>query len=181
MNKFIKMPLFLGVTCLVAGGMLAGVSALTDPVIAAAKLEREAKAYIVMYNDENVKLHDQITVDSATAEATGIQTISKVEHKDGISIVYKMKSKSKYETLLFNVGIDQDAGAVDSYCFLEKVNSTSDLGTNVFNQDDKVNELYQGYTGGDKLIFSGVTFTSDGVRAAINNALADFNENRKGW
>ena len=181
MNKFIKMPLFLGVTCLVAGGMLAGVSALTDPIIKAAKLEREAQAFIIMYNDENVKLSDQITVDSATSEATGIQTISKVEHKDGISIVYKMKSKSRYETLLFNVGIDQEAGAVDNYYFLEKVNSTSDLGTNVFNQNDKVNELFTGYTGGDRLIFSGVSFTSDGVRAAIDNALADFNANRKGW
>jgi len=181
MNKFIKMPLFLGVTCLVAGGMLAGVSALTDPIIKAAKLEREAQAFIVMYNDENVKLSDQITVDSATSEATGIQTISKVEHKDGISIVYKMKSKSKYETLLFNVGISQEAGAVDNYYFLEKVNSTSDLGTNVFSQNDVVNDLYKGYAGGGYGIVSGVSVTSNGVGAAIDNALKDFNDNRKGW
>ena len=30
MNKFIKLPLFLGLTCLIAGGLLAGVVYLTD-------------------------------------------------------------------------------------------------------------------------------------------------------
>ena len=40
MNKFIKLPLFLGLTCLIAGGLLAGVVYLTDGPIEEAKIKK---------------------------------------------------------------------------------------------------------------------------------------------
>lgn len=172
MNKFIKLPLFLGATCLVAAGLLAGVVALTDPVIEQAKTEKLSKAYQNMYSGQTVTVLQTFTPDEGTIEATGIQDIARVEHNTDVSVVYKMKSDSSYEKMLFFVGISTATDAVDSYYYLESTENS--LGTGNFKNSDTVTEKYEGYTGDTTVIFSGTTVTSKAVKTAIDTALNDY-------
>ena len=54
MNKMLKLPLFLGVCGTVCAGLLAGVYALTNPIVQKAKAEKANAAYISMYSEFGV-------------------------------------------------------------------------------------------------------------------------------
>lgn len=173
MNKFVKLPLFLSLTCLVAGGLLSGVVAITDPVIEAAKTEKLSKAFKEMYKDDTATVTKTITMTAEESEATGIQNINEVSHSGKESIVYLTKSKSAYEQMTFYVGISKESNTVDSYYCLEA--NTTSLGYGNFSNNDAVNDLYNGYDGSTTEIISGTTVTSKAVKVAIDNALEDYN------
>lgn len=179
MNKFIKLPLFLGLTCLVAGGLLAGVVALTDPVIESAKLERLSKAFRVMYDDESALSTAQAELSKEFIDDNKILSINKVTHSGVLSYVYQCKSKSAYEEMQFYVGIDYAKKEVDSFYALES--NENSLGYGNFSNNDSVTELYSGYQGkGDKII-ANTTITSKAVQEAINRAYADFLTRSAQW
>ena len=54
MNKLVKLPLFLGICGGVCAAVLAGVNALTSPIIEKAKADKANAAYISMYNEFGV-------------------------------------------------------------------------------------------------------------------------------
>lgn len=61
MNKMLKLPLFLGVCGTVCAGLLAGVYALTNPIIQKAKADKANAAYISMYSAYGVQGSDVTT------------------------------------------------------------------------------------------------------------------------
>ncbi len=63
MNKLIKLPIFLGVCGAACAGILAGVNAVTAPIIEKAKAEKANAAYIELYKDFNVTGTDVVTED----------------------------------------------------------------------------------------------------------------------
>lgn len=169
MNNTIKLPLFLGATCLIAAGLLSAVVAITDPIIEAQKIEKENAAYQALYEGEEIST-EAITFEGANEN---IIDIKKVTHNSKISAVYKMKSTSSYETLTFLVGISFDSKTVDSYACVDT--STASLGYGNFKKDDKVSSLYDGYDGNGTPIIAGTTVTSKAVKASMDIALKDFN------
>lgn len=179
MNKFVKLPLFLGVTCLVAGGLLAGVVALTDPVIESARLERLSKAFRVMYDDESALSTAQAELSKEFINENQILSINKVKHSGLTSYVYQCKSKSAYEEMQFYVGIDYSEKAVDSFYMLET--SEHSLGYGNFSDNDSVTELYSGYQGKEDKIIANTTVTSKAVKAAVDRAYADFQTRSATW
>lgn len=172
MNKFVKLPLFLGLTCLVFGGMLAGVVALTEPVIQKAKEEKLNAVYKNLYNDESATKVKEIKL--ADGHSEKILELVTVNHSDEISAVYKLKSKSTYEQMIFYVGISTSSKVVDGYYSLET--NTTSLGYNQFKNNESVSELMSGYDGSGDLVIAGVTYTSKGVTEAIKEAFNDFNK-----
>lgn len=168
MNKFILLPIFLGVTCLVAGGLLAGVVFLTDPVIEQAKKERLAQGFKKMYKDDNATVLEQKEI----TDSEYFTSISKVNHSEKLSYVYLCKSTSQYEIMTFYVGFNSETQKVDGYYFLES--SVSSLGAGKFKNNKSVTGLYKDYDGSGNSIISGVTFTSKAVQESVNQALNDF-------
>lgn len=174
MNKFIKLPLFLGITCLVAGGLLAGTVAITTPIIEQARLDRLAKAFKKMYKDETastVGVLDEEDLGSEFVTEKGILSITKVSHKDKSSIVYQCKSKSAWETLTFYVGFDEGKQVVDGYYCLET--STQSKGYGNFKNNSTVIGKYKDYDGTGSVILTGTTVTSKAVQKAVDTALDD--------
>ncbi len=61
MNKLVKLPIFLGICGAACAGILAGVHAITAPIVEKAKLAKANAAYIEMYKDFNVTGTDVTT------------------------------------------------------------------------------------------------------------------------
>ena len=154
MNKFIKLPLFLGLTCLIAGGLLAGVVYLTDGPIEEAKIKKLQEGYRNMYNVDEVETTDIELGDAANKTLLGLTV---VKHNDTKSAVYKLSSTSGYETMTFYLGISFDTNTVDGY----------------YNLDTSSQSL--GYDGKGSFVVSGVTYTSNAVKEAISVAFNDYN------
>lgn len=169
MNKLVKMPLFLGVTCLVCGGLLAGIVALTDPVIEKNEQERLSAAFRTMYDDESALVTKTIVINE---EGNPISEINDVTHTGGESAVYKVTSSSSYERMTFYVGISRENNTVDAYYSLST--STSSLGYGNFQNSDNISNLYQGYDGNGTIIVTGTSVTSRAVKVAVDACLDDY-------
>jgi len=174
MNKFVKLPLFLGLTCLVFGGMLAGVVALTEPVIQAAKEAKLNAVYKNLYNDESATKVKEIEL--AAGHSEKILELVTVNHSDEVSAVYKLKSKSTYEQMIFYVGISTSSNVVDGYYLLES--NTPSIGYDQYKNNDTISEGMSGYDGNGDLVIAGVTakYTTSGVAEALKEAFKDFNK-----
>lgn len=171
MNKFLKLSLFLSATCLIASSLLAATVALTDPIIAKHKEEVLAKAYENLYPDQKVSIVKNYEV-SEKQEEKNILEITKVNHDQVDSMVYKVRSVSSYEKLTFFVGIDMKTSKVDSYYFIES--SASSLGFGNFKESEVISSKYEGYDGSSSVIVTGTTVTSKAVKVAVDTAISDF-------
>ena len=169
MENFVKLPLFLGATCLIAAGLLSGVVAITDPVISDNLVAKANKVYENLYEDQKIGATELI----AENVNDSIVEVIKVEHSDKVSAVYKLKSKSSYETLTFYAGISLETKTVDAYYLFDK--STASLGYDNFKKNESIASKYNGYDGTSSVIVSGTTITSKAVKVAIDAALTDFN------
>lgn len=174
MNNFIKLPLFLGATCLIASGLLAVTVGCTDPIIEQHKLDRLAKAYENMYSGEAVEVLDSFELTDEFMEANKIYGLTRVKHGEATSAVYQVQSESSYEIMQFYVGISFEDSSVDGYYLLES--NKASLGQGHFKNKDEVMGVLNDYNGGatQNPIISGVTFTSKAVKAAVDSALNDF-------
>ena len=170
MNKFIKLPLFLGLTCLIGGGLLAGVVYLTDGPIEEAKIKKLQEGYRNMYNVDEVETTDVELGDAANKTLLGL-TI--VKHNDTKSAVYKLSSTSGYETMTFYLGISFDTNTVDGYYNLDT--SSQSLGYSHYKDNKDISNRLDGYDGKGSFVVSGVTYTSNAVKEAISVAFNDYN------
>ena len=174
MNNFVRLPLFLGATCLIAAGLLSGVVAITDPVISDNLVAKANKVYENLYEDQTINSTELVAenVNDSIAE------VIKVVHNNQQSAVYKLKSKSSYETLTFYAGISFETKTIDAYYLFDK--STASLGYDNFKKNDSISSLYSGYDGTTSVIVSGTTITSKAVKVAMDAALLDFNSRNWG-
>lgn len=171
MNKFVKLPLFLCATCLVAGGLLAGVVALTNPIIEKQKAEKLAAAYKNMYNVDTVTV-ENIELGEVDESIKGLAVVN---HNNKSSAVYKLTSSSAYEKMTFYLGISFTTNTVDGYYCLDT--NTQSIGYDQYKNSDKITTGMKGYDGTGELVVTGVTakYTTDGVQAAVKKAFADYN------
>lgn len=174
MNNTIKIPLFLITTCFISATLLSSVVMLTDPIIEKAKLDKIAKAYELLYEDEKVEIVKTIILDKEFINQTNIQEINRIKHDEKMSVVYKLKSESSYETMFFLIGIDETKAVVDSYCFLES--NKASYGSSNFKNNEEVINIYKDYNGINTPILSGTTITSKAVKTIIDRALEDFKQ-----
>ena len=167
--KSIKLPLFLGLTCLIAGGLLTAVYMVTNPIISQREQDNLSAAFKTMYSDETATVTNTITIEDENASFT---EINEVTHANGQSVVYLANSTSSYERMTFYVGISRETNTVDGYYYL--TTSTSSLGYGNFSNSDTVSDLYQGYDGTSEVIISGTSVTSRAVKASIDNCINDY-------
>ena len=167
--KSIKLPLFLGLTCLIAGGLLTAVYMVTNPIISQREQDNLSAAFKTMYSDETATVTNTITIEDENASFT---EINEVTHANGQSVVYLANSTSSYERMTFYVGISRETNTVDGYYYL--TTSTSSLGYGNFSNSDTVSDLYQGYDGTSEIIISGTSVTSRAVKASIDNCINDY-------
>ncbi len=172
MNKFVKLPLFLGITCLVCGGLLAGVVFLTEGTIQKAAEAKLAEGYRNMYNTDSVEVKN-IELESTVDES--IKGLAVVTHSSKQSAVYKLTSTSPYEKMTFYVGISFDNNRVDGYYSIDT--NTQSIGYDQYKKNDKISSGMKGYDGSGDLVIAGVTakYTTSGVQASIKKAFDDYN------
>lgn len=174
MNKFVKLPLFLSIISLLAGGMLSSVFALTDSIINEINANKKAEAYNNMYYSNNVKF---VSKQVDFKNKNGLVSAVLVDHNGLVSAVYECSSSSSYESMTFYVGFDMESKVVDGYYSLST--SSSSVGYGDYFKDEKtVMEKYQDYDGSQNVIFSGVTYTSNAVKKCIDSALDDLKQRK---
>lgn len=173
MNKFIQLPLFLSCVCLLSGGLLSGVFALTEDTIAIAKEKKRAQAYSDMYSSSDIEL---ISKQIEIIGVEGLMSVVLVSHNGLVSAVYECESTSRYEVMNFFIGFDKESLVVDGYYVLDT--SESSLGYGTFKDNATVMGSYQDYDGSQNVIFSGVSYTSEAVKKCVDDALNDL-KNRK--
>ena len=95
--KSIKLPLFLGLTCLIAGGLLTAVYMVTNPIISQREQDNLSQAFKTMYSDETATVTNTITIEDENASFT---EINEVTHANGQSVVYLANSTSSLASSL---------------------------------------------------------------------------------
>lgn len=103
-NKFLLLPTFLGVVCLLSAGVIAGVNAFTEPVIEKRVIDQQNAGY---YKVLGIQSADQPTDKTLSAALTGAGVTSKKEFKSGdtlIGYVYDVTVSGYGGALKFQVG-----------------------------------------------------------------------------
>lgn len=103
MNKFVLLPLFLGVTCLLSAGLIAGVNSFTEPVIQQRIIDQQNAGY---YKVLGIQSADQpVNQDIASLSSAGVT--SKKQFKSGdtlIGYVYDVTVKGYGGDIKYQVG-----------------------------------------------------------------------------
>lgn len=180
MNKFIKLPLFLGSVCLVFCTTLAVVVNICNPVIEKNNEKKEKEAYLNLYEgvrEENVK-----AVEANFDEYKQILKLATVEHNSVTSYVYSLKTKDPQSgTISFMLGIDNSTHKVDAYTLIS--NNNSGYGSDFVNKD-KEGQVLEGLIsyseGKDFYRTSGATKTQNVMKEAVNQAFAHYKANYMG-
>ena len=102
MNKLVKLPLFLGICGAACAGVLAGVNAVTAPIIEQAKIDAANAAYIETYKEfgvtsEHIKLED-VSIDAASCTTRAVIVNDKVK-----GIAYTCSAKGYGGTISFQI------------------------------------------------------------------------------
>ena len=176
MNKLLKLPLFLGIAGAACGGVLAGVNALTAPIIAEAEVEAVKNGYLDIYkaNNYNVTLDDIVIGDSLKISDAlynaGCQNRAIVAE---IGVAYTFKVKGYGGDLSFQVAFAD--GEYLGYTDLGH-SETPGYGKDIV---DGMNKLLAGKASTEQVftadIYSGVSKTGKPLSAAIEAARADYN------
>jgi Na+-translocating ferredoxin:NAD+ oxidoreductase RnfG subunit len=161
--------LVLGILCAVCGLLLAGVNAITSPLIEANKLATVKASLEQIYPGGDFA---DVTDDYISLDETGlIDGIYEAKGKGYIFTLHGMGYNSN--GLTFMIGFDND-GKVSGYTALEQ-NETSGLGSRCF-EADYTNQILA-LTSADPIpLLSGATLTSTAVQNGIDAAKAVFNE-----
>lgn len=105
MNKLVKLPLFLGICGAACAGVLAGINALTAPIIENARIEKANAAYIKMYQEFNVVGSDVQTeeVEDDALLKAGCSVRAIVENSQVRGIAYTCSVNGYGGTINFQV------------------------------------------------------------------------------
>ena len=102
MNKLVKLPLFLGICGAACAGVLAGVNALTAPIIEQAKLDAANAAYIETYKEYGVT-SDHITIEEVEIYAANCTTRALIVNDKVKGVAYTCSAKGYGGTISFQV------------------------------------------------------------------------------
>lgn len=171
MNKFIKLPLFLGGVCLFFGAALAAVCNVCQPIIDKNNLERRNAAYLKLYDGVDATTIEEVDKDSYK-DYKYIDSLVTVPHASVTSYVYSMTTADPQSgPLSFMMGIDSSTGKIDAYSFLTSSNGY--LGG--FNDDETTLTNLKNYDNGGSFVGgAGATKTKNVVKDAVDQALAHF-------
>ena len=174
MNKFIKLPLFLGGVCLFFGTALAAVYNVCQPVIEHNEMVKRNEAYQVLYDGVQVDGIKEVTYDFASNGYTNITGLVEVPHGSASSYVYSLTTDNPQSgTVSFMLGIDKTSGKIDSYSMI--TNNNSGYASKYENNETTLSEL-KTYTGQNEFpAYAGATKTKNAMKKAVDQALAHYN------
>ncbi len=183
MNKFIKLPLFLGSVCLIFCTTLAVVVNVCNPLIEKNTEKKEKEAYLNLY--EGVTEDSIKKVEGEKANFDDYKQIVKlvtVEHNNVTSYVYSLKTKDPQSgTISFMLGIDNSTHKVDAYTMVS--NNNSGYGSDFVNAD-KQESVLEGLIsygkGGEFYRTAGATKTQNVMKEAVNQAFVHYKANFMG-
>lgn len=170
MKDKIKPTLVLTAICVIASLLLILAYELTKERIADQKTQKFGSSVEVLFGKTDIMLldssfgHDEIEAIAVTPDGkTAIQVIADGYSKGGINIL---------------VGIDE-TGAVSGIEFVS-LGETPGLGSKVRDEADFRKQFYGETAPSEELdAISGATFSSKGMKRAINTALEVYNENKE--
>lgn len=172
MNKFVKLPLFLGSVCLVFCATLSVVVNICQPVIDYNNRMKQLDGYTKLYDGVNKDLiNDTIEIGEAYDR---INTIALVPYTGGESYVYTLTTKDPMSgSLQFMLGLDKETGVIDAYYLLN--NNNAGYATYFENNENVLKDLED-----NKVTASKQTLTAGVVQGAIDQALSHYDANLKG-
>lgn len=105
MNKLVKLPLFLGICGAACAGVLAGVNAVTAPIIEQAKIDAANAAYIELFKDFSVT-SDHITTEDVSLSEAGctVRAIVVNDNVKGIAYTCSVKGYAGPGSINFQIG-----------------------------------------------------------------------------
>ncbi len=166
MKKILSLALFLAITCGIAGGALAYVNSITEPIIEEQKINKIKETLVQIYPD--VDDFNEVTLDSH------LEGISNVYKAGDIGYIYVSSQMGYKDMITAMVGIS-NGGVIDKVV-VTYFNDTPGIGDKIL--EDSFINAYDGKKQDDSLdIMAGVTYSSQALNTAIENALMDFNNN----
>ena len=174
MNKFIKLPLFLGSVTLVFCTALAVVQGVCQPIID----ERAEKAKIEALSNLYSGITAANDVESDLTNYKRIKGIQVITHNSVNSYVYTLLTANPASgTFEFMLGIDKASGKIDAYSMLTNGNPGYSGNGHYDNNSAMLEDLKA-----DNQVahITGQTKSENVMHEAINEALSHFDANFKG-
>ena len=172
MNKFIKLPLFLGSVSLVFCSTLAVVVNVCNPIIADNAIKKEKAAYAKIYAGVDVDKVQKIE-GLDFADYSQINSVALVPHNNVESYVYTVTSKDPMSgTVKFMLGLDKATGAIDGYYMVENNNA----GYADYYNDNSV--VLSDLKTDNKVTSAGITKTQKVVQECVDQALEHYKNNK---
>lgn len=177
MNKFLKLPLFLGGVCLFFCTSLAIVVNICQPRINENEEKKEKEAYLSLYKNDIYDLDSIETVDVSFEGYEQIDKLVKISHinanEECLSYVYSLTTKDPQSgKVSFMLGIDYLSNKVDAYAIVS--NNNSGYATEFNNTAAVLNGLIEYGEGGNFYRTSGATKTEKVMQDAVNQAFKHY-------
>lgn len=165
-KEYVKPVLALTIICLVVTAAVSGTYQLTKPIIEQSmdSASDEARKAVL----PNAESFEKITIDSAVSEQYGIIE-AHLSNDNGVAAKVQSKGYSTSSNIVLMVGIDSN-GTVCGISLLEH-SETDGLGTKALGTDYFSQFYGKSSNVNDVAPVSGATYSSTGVKNAINNAL----------
>lgn len=173
---YVHYPLVLGLTCLICGGILAGVNAVTSPIIEANNLKKENAAAYTILSDDGLALADPNTLGSKTVYSNDSYINFRVDITCTDSVTYRyynaISATGHNGKVTFGCLVEPTSYTVIGYAF---ISSTEDsLGNTTFAKKLTITKGNP-YVSGSTLVVTGATVkhTPVAIATAMDACIAD--------
>lgn len=178
MKNIIKNAIILTLITLVAGTALAFVYSITKEPIAEADAKATAEAYKMVFSSADAFEEIGFSEAAAASDST-IHAVSKaVSGSDTLGYVMTVSSKGYGGDIKLAIGIDKQ-GNITGISILDASNETPGLGAKV--TEDEFTSQFKGLSSqnveSEVDAISGATYSTNGVKNAVNSALDYFGTN----
>jgi Na+-translocating ferredoxin:NAD+ oxidoreductase RnfG subunit len=174
---YVHYPLVLGLTCLICGGILAGVNAVTSPIIEANNLKKENAAAYTILSDDGLALADPNTLGSKTVYSNDSYINFRVDITCTDSVTYRYYnaiSATGYKgKVTFGCLVEPTSYTVIGYTFI-KSDGEDSLGIKDFAKKLIITKDNP-YVSGGTLVVTGATVkhTPVAIATAMDACIAD--------
>ena len=174
-SEYIKPILSLTIICLLVTAMVSGTYQLTKPVIEKAldAASNEARKAVL----PNAESFEKVDLDKETLDKFGVIE-AHVSNDEGLAVKVSSKGYSTSSNIVLMVGIDSN-GTVSGISLLEH-SETDGLGTKALGNDYFSQFYGKTENVNDASPVSGATYSSTGVKNAINSALEIYKTVKEG-
>jgi Na+-translocating ferredoxin:NAD+ oxidoreductase RnfG subunit len=173
---YIHYPLVLGLTCLVCGGILAAVNAVTEPIISAKTLAKENAAAYTILSDDGLTLADTSNLGTKTVYTSNSYIHYRIDIACTDSVTYhyyNVTGGTGYKgKITFGCLVEPKNYTVIGYAYISS--DEDSIGTTTFAQKLVITKDAP-YTSGSSLVVTGATVkkTPVGIAAGLDAAIAD--------